>query len=242
MVESENLEIVGNIDDQIDVKYTNNENLTIGNDGYFVEQFYREKIFDSKEFSRVVKSVEKIVRTSKEYKNFIATIFEDFKINGCSILGNINSTEDIATIEIDHYPFTLYDITSAVLNSFLDNGTKFNTFILAREVMRLHYEMKIGIVPVSLTVHQLRHSGKIFISLKQVIGQYMEFAKEYQPYIDQEVILNFVKLIEMTKNDDPISKDPEFLKVLEQDCYSKDNPPPAITCSDQEENLDETSN
>jgi hypothetical protein len=39
----------------------------------------------------------------------------------------------------------------------------------------------------------------------------------------------------MTKNDDPISKDPEFLKVLDQDCYSKDNPLPAITCSDQEE-------
>ena len=49
--------------------------------------------------------------------------------------------------------------------------------------MGLHYKNQVGLVPLSITVHQLVHDGKIFIPLQNVYGNYLDFIEEYGAYI-----------------------------------------------------------
>ena len=45
--------------------------------------------------------------------------------------------------------------------------------------MDLHFEHKIGFVPLITTNHELAHNDAIFISLKQVFGDWYSFYKDY---------------------------------------------------------------
>lgn len=224
--------------ESINVNHENDEELTVDNEGYIAEKFYKTVIFDGKEFTKLAKSVEKLIRTSEEYKSFIYYIFNDLNIKECSILGNVGEEDDLVKIEIDHYPFTLFDIVSAVMNKYIDNKLKFNTFSIADEVMKLHYDMKVGIVPLSVTMHQLRHSGKLFVNLKQVVGNYIEFAKEYQEFIDPDTMATFAKLMEMSRDNLPISSDPNFLQVKHQEFYTEALPAPNLELGERNETTD----
>ena len=219
-------------DKTIKVDHENNASLEVKGQGFFSEKFYKTKILDGKEFTKIAKAIEKLIRTSEEYKTFIFNIFEDLSVTGCSILGNVGEDDDLATIEIDHYPFTLYDIVAAVMNKHIETEMKFNTFMIADEVMRLHYEMKVGIVPLSITMHQLRHSGKIFVNLKQVIGNYLKFAEEYESYIDPDTIATLAKLMEMSRDNVPISNDPKFLEIKNQHFYKDALEAPTLAIED----------
>lgn len=185
------------------------------------EGFYKENILDAKEFSRIVKAIECLIRRSEEYKTFIFLIKDEVGLKSCSVLRNVGEDEEV-TIEIDHYPFSLYDICAAVVTKHIENHEAFNTYMVADEVMKLHFDFKVGVVPLSKTLHQLRHSGKIFIRLDQVAGNFMAFAKEYEKYIEPETLANFGKLVEMTHNNSPLSPDPNMLKVRSQD-FGMDN-------------------
>ena len=106
----------------------------------------------------------------------------------CSIFKNINN-KDYRKISIDihHEPFTLFDITQAVLNKYLLTNKEVNYFKIAEEVMKLHYQGKVGLIPLSATVHQLVGEGKLFIPLQNVYGNFIEFLEEYEPFISEDV-------------------------------------------------------
>ena len=72
-----------------------------------------------------------------------------------------NITED-ANIEFHHYPFTLYDIVDIVLCNYLIKGKPITSFYIAEEVLDLHFKMKIGIVPLTTTNHELAHVVNYF--------------------------------------------------------------------------------
>jgi len=221
-------------EESINVDHKQDENLRIDNkECFFSESFYRTTVFDNKDFYKIVKACERMIRQSEEYKTFIFKINEILEETSCSVLGNISSGEDAVTIEIDHYPFTLFDICASVINKYIAEEKKFNSFMIAKEVMRLHFDMKVGVVPLSLTMHQLRHSGKIFINLKQVTGKYLDFAKEYGEHIDPETMTKFIKLLEMSRDNAPLSSDPEFLSINHQGFYSAELPPPSLNLEDR---------
>ena len=52
--------------------------------------------------------------------------------------------------------------------------------------MALHFKNKVGIVPLSVTMHDLVHSGSIFLNLKQVFGRVIDFLEEYRDFISIE--------------------------------------------------------
>lgn len=95
-------------------------------------------------------------------------------------------------MEFHHYPFTLYDITYIIYqNRYLDYITDqissklnkvINPFDIAKEVMELHYKNKVGLVPLSLTPHELYHKGELFIPLdkKYVFGNYLDILDTYK--------------------------------------------------------------
>lgn len=135
-----------------------------------------------------VKSIERIVRGSQEYKQYVAFLRKEVDMTMCSYFTNISKKDGAkVSIEIHHEPFTLFDITLIVLEKWMAEGMKINPILIAEEVMKLHYQGKVGLIPLSLTVHDLVHEGKIFIPLQNVYGDFISFLEEYEPYITQDL-------------------------------------------------------
>lgn len=145
----------------------------------FAESFYFEDFYDDKIIKKFVKSVEKLIRTSREYKGYIENLRTNvFALNHDSMLGNI-TTADV-DLEFHHYPFTLYEIVEVVMLQHVVDKKPFTSFSIAKEIMELHNRHLIGIVPMVKTMHELAHSGEIFISQSQIFGDYKNFMIQYK--------------------------------------------------------------
>lgn len=152
---------------------------------------------NEKSLRRYIKSIESIVRGSLEYRKFIKYLKEEQDYTSCAFFTNIDITEiKNVGIEFHHYPFTLYDIVQIVLykeSNFFNNQV--NTYDIANEVMRLHYEGMVGLVPLSKTLHELAHSGNLFINFKLVSGNIQKFIDDYKLFIDDN-LLNNIEILE----------------------------------------------
>lgn len=144
-----------------------------------------EFLDDDKSKISYVKKVERMVRSSYEYKELISFLKEEIDMNSCTFLPNL-TREDIS-IEIHHAPFTLFDITSILLNHFQNSYTEFSPFDLAEKVIECHYNLEVGLIPLSKTVHELVHNGKIFIPIDNVFGNIEEFVDKYSDGINENL-------------------------------------------------------
>lgn len=145
-------------------------------------------LMSEKDKIKLIKTIERIVRSSQEYKHFIAFLRKEVDMTMCSFFNNIsNKDSKKVSIEIHHEPFTLFDITQIVLEKWIAENKKINPILIAEEVMKLHYQNKVGLIPLSITVHELVHSGKLFIPLQNVYGDFISFFEEYEPYISNDL-------------------------------------------------------
>lgn len=145
-------------------------------------------LMSEKDKIKLIKTIERIVRSSQEYKQYIAFLRKEVDMTMCSFFTNIsNKGSRKVSIEIHHEPFTLFDITQIVLEKWIAENKKINPILIAEEVMKLHYQNKVGLIPLSITVHELVHSGKLFIPLQNVYGDFISFFEEYEPYISNDL-------------------------------------------------------
>jgi hypothetical protein len=173
-------------------------NLELQNkQGYFIQQFYVEDMFDGKEYNKLIKSIERQVRTSDEYKRYIGYLRGEIGLNRCSILGEIS--DEVASIEMHHYPFTLFDIVNIVVAHKLEKKQRVNTFLVADEILKIHFDNIIGLVPLSVTVHELVHAGEIFVNLNQVFGDVNTFIETYYMGITDEHIDSLNSLVKLSE-------------------------------------------
>ena len=187
----------------------NIESISVGNnfglkavDSPFAESFYFEDYYDDKIVKKFIKNVEKLVRTSREYKSYIELLRTNVnQLNHDNILSNI-TTADV-DLEFHHYPFSLYDIIEICMTRHLVLTNKFTSFQIAKEVMDLHFKHKIGLVPLTKTMHELAHSGNLFISEKQVFGDYKTFMTDYNNGISKDLKEKIQLFEEMSKNKTP---------------------------------------
>ena len=166
---------------------------------------YTPIINNEKDKSKFIKRCEKIIRSSQEYRDYINFLKEYVDMNRCAFFQNV-SMEDTkrVKIEIHHEPFTLYDYVAVVVDRFLAEGLPLNDLLISDEVMELHYNNKVGLIPLSKTIHEIIHnSNKIVIPLNMVYGDYAGFlsSSEYEslPYLDDLYDKLEVKINE-TKN------------------------------------------
>jgi len=164
-------------------------------------QFGFTEVSDSKAFNKFIKEIEKFVRGSVEYRGYIGYLKEELDITTCTFLPNVDISEIKGVgIEFHHYPFTLYDICSTVVMKRANMGEHcLSAFVIADEVMKLHYENKVGLVPLSQTVHELAHSGEVFISIDKVFGDIKSFVQEYKNGIEDELKTQLKHLITLSK-------------------------------------------
>ena len=139
---------------------------------------------------KYIKRIEQLIRSSMEYRDYIAYLKEYVNMKKCAFFSNVeNDQGSRVRIEIHHEPFTLYDIVKTVINKYIDECIPLNDLFIADEVLELHYRNKVGLIPLSKSLHQIVHnSNEIVIPLQLIYGNYQDFIDEYKDYIDEEMI------------------------------------------------------
>ena len=166
---------------------------------------YYVNLSKDKDRHKFIKRIERIVRSSMEYRDYLNFLKEDIGLDSCVFFQKVsNSSQNKRkriSIEIHHEPFTLYDIVDVVLRKYQEEGLKINDLDIADEVMNLHYENKVGLVPLSKTAHEMIHnSTKLIVPLNMCYGAYSEFLEEYEPYIDDSLYEKLERKLNMTSN------------------------------------------
>jgi len=164
--------------------------------------YYMSHIQTEKAFTTIVKAVEKLVRSSRSYSSFVGRLKSDLNLTNCTFLENVDDT--LATIEMHHYPLTLYEITEIIIIKNLIEKNFFSTFTLANDVMNVHKLFQVGIVPLSKTIHELAHSGKVFIPFDVIIGDWKKFLELYDVAITDS---HKLKLEKLTKKNQEFMED-----------------------------------
>lgn len=162
---------------------------------------------DEKTKTAFINYIEKIIRASIEYKDFISFLKDELKLNKCTYFRNI-SKDDIKniSIEIHHSPFTLFDLCLISLMKFIDEGLPINVFNIAEDVMYKHFCGDVGLVPLTKTVHELVHESQIFIPINNVYGDVAKYYYENRQYmteLQKETLLKTIQASEELENNVP---------------------------------------
>lgn len=154
------------------------------------EATYRPDIYSRKGRKKIVNEAKRLVRTSLEYEDYIFFLKTYVDMVKCAVYSNIkNDGKGKMSIEIHHDPLKLDDIVAIVLNKQIIENTFVSEFQLANEVARLHYQNKVGLIPLSVSVHELvTHSpDRLKIPLQLIYGNYTDFLREYDAYITEDL-------------------------------------------------------
>lgn len=151
---------------------------------------------DQKDFKKFLAELEKSVRGSFEYQQYIQYLRNAFNMNSCAFYRNVtNVPNPKIKIHIHHDPITLYDICTIIFRKRQTLGELIDEESIAKEVMWNHYNGFVGLIPLSETAHELVHANYLFIPCTHVFGEYKEFVNMYKQFftLDQ---LDLIKDIE----------------------------------------------
>ena len=156
---------------------------------------------NTKAYIRFIKTVESLIRKSSEYRRYIKFLKTEADLNRGTYLSNaFNEDSKNVSVEFHHYPFSLFDIVDIVASSYCArNINRLSPFLMANEVMEIHFRNMIGLVPLTKTVHELAHNGEIFISLDKVYGNVNMFLTEYKTGVDSEYMARLEQLIDLSE-------------------------------------------
>ena len=141
---------------------------------------------DDKEKMKYFKDIEKEIRGSFEYRAMVKYLKENMNMNQCSFIQVSGEDHYHIKIELHHYPFSLFDIVRIVYKKRCFYGEPLNIQFLAKECTMLHYQLLVGLIPLSTTAHQLFHAGKLFIPVDHVLGRYKLFVDFYKEFCKDE--------------------------------------------------------
>lgn len=137
-----------------------------------------------KERRKFIKAVEKLVRNSLEMKRWTHFVRANLNLTACPFtLEDLKELNDDSKkfIHLHHHPFTLEDIIDTIIETYLAKGNPFTSFEIAQEVLKLHYELKVGIVPLTSHLHEKYHKGDFLIPIEFVVGNWQALLEEYIP-------------------------------------------------------------
>lgn len=161
---------------------------------------YDYDLNDEKSFQKYIRAVEMSVRGSYEYKAMIKYLREYVDMNQCAFYKNLSNADSTKIhIEIHHEPLSLYDIAIIVYNKRSAYNEPLDEELVAKEVMYHHYNMMVGLIPLTETVHQLVHASYLFVPTTAVYGKYREFVNAYEPYMLPEQLETLEHIEEATK-------------------------------------------
>lgn len=116
-------------------------------------------INDADEYEKFIKYCESTFRKSEEYKIWLNSIDR-------STCAATNLTNDVIDIEVHHYDDNLYIICSEVINAFIDNNLKFNTWIICQILSEIHLNDCVTYIPLMHCIHKMIHKNSIMVEEK----------------------------------------------------------------------------
>lgn len=160
-------------------------------------------ITTEKQKDKLIKTIERLVRNSLEYKDLIKYLRNYINMDECEFFPNFKAGKKRGMIEIHHSPYDLYSLVWIVLEKQLQEKGYIDELDVAEEVMYLHYQGLVGLIPLSITAHELVHDGQLIVPLNCVRGKFVKFTKDYYPYIkniskDVDLIAMLQENIELT--------------------------------------------
>lgn len=158
-------------------------------------------LMDEKDYKKYMKDLERTIRNTFEYRSMVSYLRENMNMDQCAFYENVNNRETFRIqIHLHHHPFTLYDICYIVLQKRLKYGESIDIEDVAYEVLSIHYNCLVGLIPLSETVHELVHGKYLFVPLDKVYGNWIKFREMYYQFIDEEMQQVIDENIERTRN------------------------------------------
>jgi hypothetical protein len=164
--------------------------------------------------AKMIKYIERQIRNSYEYRQYTQYLRNELDLTQCALLSNIDTKEINVSLEFHHFPLSLFDITETVAKSMLKYaaGKSVSTMDIAETVVGEHYRNTIGLVPLTVTLHEMAHNNAIVIPMNKINGQYREFIREYGLFLSDEK-LEKVNVIEVYNNrEDALAYNKEKLR------------------------------
>ncbi len=149
-----------------------------------------------KEKTKFIKSVEHLVRYSPEYKYWVKYITEAMGNTRC-VLTDENLYE--CNIDIHHHPVGLYDICGSVIDDYMGKDEGFCSYDIAIKVITLHYQNRIGYIPLLSDLHCKHHNGFLDLPIEFVQGDYKYMLENYE--FTDKIMEVISSRIQITKED-----------------------------------------
>lgn len=166
----------------VDISLGDRTYLTFDSLPEYTKQDYDLNV--DKSYKKYILDIKRDVRTSFEYSQLMAFLKENLDMNKCSFFKNVSGANSRRVkIEIHHDPFTIEDIIRIVARKRVECGENTDVPMVAKEVAFLHYNLLVGLIPLSTTVHELVGNGFLFVPTTKVLGKYKEFVSLYNDYI-----------------------------------------------------------
>lgn len=144
--------------------------------------------------NKFIKKIERIVRSSPEYREWTGYVKDCLGHYVCELTGEISSQ---VTVEIHHHPISMFVITKGILTEYINSNKEFCSFDIAQDVITLHYENRIGYIPLVRTLHEKFHNGFVQIPMELIKGDWMYLLDHYEysdsdlETIDSRTAINF---------------------------------------------------
>lgn len=178
--------------------------------------FNMEIVTSEKVKDKFIKTIERMIRSSYEYRNYLHILKNELDYTSCTFIPGLDLNNIRIGIEFHHYPFTLYDLVANEIEYEINGLENYyvNPFEIADRILQYHYMNIVGLVPLSITVHELVHDGKKFINEKYIIGNYEKYIKKCKKKIDGEFYSKIDLMRELSeKENQGISVDGSILDV-----------------------------
>ena len=144
-----------------------------------------------RERDKYIKTCERFIRQSREYSKYIKFLKANMDFGRCAILPKIaQGNGKKYSIEVHHEPFDLYSIVDLEIARREAEEQSIAILDVAETVTEMHYEGIIGLIPLSVTQHELVSVNKVFIPLQHIYQDYHKFYERYAEYIDENDYIN----------------------------------------------------
>lgn len=168
---------------------TNNDNvLKLENSSFNLP--LRITCFTSdKELITFIRNVEKLVRSSIEYKYWLSYIKETLGQNECALTKEKLSE---CHLEVHHHPISLFTVCKSVINDLISKEQSFSTFDISTNIIELHYQNKIGYILLLSDLHKKYHDGFQRLPIEFVHGDFKYLMNNYT--IDDDELTRIYEL------------------------------------------------
>lgn len=177
---------------------SNTEALEIYSDRHPFRLALRISNFENEaQYKKFIKNCEMMIRRSIEYKEWRNYIVDVLQVNECAIT---HERMDEVTIEVHHHIPSLYGVTTAIVNKYIEENKEFCTFDICQQVIELHFKNRIGYVTLLKSMHEKFHNGNLHIPISFIKGDYNRFIRDYSKYLDESDLDTIQNRIDTTEH------------------------------------------